>query len=127
MGWAAREVSSDEVEGLRCFLCCDISVFIPYEFAADVNAKVLGRSDSLEGSAVEVVLCLYWSTFPVKVMTSLLEGLNSVSQSFSHCWRLSRLDWSVLVSCMVLMVWYNRQSSANIQTVEQTVLGRSLM
>jgi len=56
MGWAAREVSSDEVEGLRCFLWSDISVFVPREFAADVYTKVLGRSDSLEASAVEVVL-----------------------------------------------------------------------
>jgi len=48
MGWAAQEVSSDkvEVEGLRCFLCCDINVFVPCEFAADVDTKVLGRSES---------------------------------------------------------------------------------
>ena len=53
MGWAAREISSDEVEGLRCFLCaCDISAFVPREFAADVDCptKILGRSESLEGS-----------------------------------------------------------------------------
>ena len=62
----AREISADEVEGLRCFLCCDVSVLVPSEFAADMDAKVLGRSDSLEGSAMEVVLGLYWSSFPCK-------------------------------------------------------------
>jgi len=66
MGWAAREISSGEVEGLRCFLSCGISVFVPCEFTADVDTKVLGRSDSLEGSAVEVILGLYWSNFPCK-------------------------------------------------------------
>ena len=65
MDWAAWEVSSDEVEGLRCFLC-DINVLVPCEFGADVDTKVLGRSDSLEGSAVEVVLCIYWSSLPCK-------------------------------------------------------------
>ena len=66
MGWAAPEVSSDELENLRCFLCCDISVLVPCEFAADVDTKVLGRSDSLKGSAMEIVLGLYWSSFPYK-------------------------------------------------------------
>ena len=66
MGWAAPEVSSDELENLRCFLCCDISVLVPCEFAVDVDTKVLGRSDSLEGSAMEIVLGLYWSSFPYK-------------------------------------------------------------
>jgi len=37
--------------------------------------------------------------FLVKVTASHLDGLNSISQSFSHCWRLSRSDWSVLMSC----------------------------
>jgi len=66
MDWAAQEISSDEVEGLRCFFCCGISVFVPCEFAADVDTKVLGRGDSLEGSATEVILGLYWSSFPCK-------------------------------------------------------------
>jgi len=66
MYWAAREISSDEVEGLRCFLCCGINVFVPCEFAADVYTKVLGRGDSLQGSAMEVILGLYWSSFPCK-------------------------------------------------------------
>ena len=42
-----------------------------------------------------------------KVMASHFEGLNSISESFSHSQRLSRSDWSVLVSCMVLIVRYN--------------------
>jgi len=53
MGRAAGEISSDEVEGLRCFRCaCDISAFVSREFAADVDCptKILGRSESLEGS-----------------------------------------------------------------------------
>jgi len=41
-------------------------VLVPSEFAADVDAKVLGRSDSLEGSSMEVILGLYWSSFPCK-------------------------------------------------------------
>ena len=48
MDWAAREISSDEVGGLRCFLCCDISVFVPCEFAADV--------DTVARSLVEVTV-----------------------------------------------------------------------
>ena len=40
------EVSSDKVEGLRCFLCRDINVFVPCA-AADVDTKVLGRGTSL--------------------------------------------------------------------------------
>jgi len=66
MGWTARDIFSDEVECMRCFLCCDITVIVPYEFAADVDTKELSRSDSLQGSAVGVVLCLYWSSFPCK-------------------------------------------------------------
>jgi len=72
VGWVAREVYSNKVEGLRCFLCCNINVIIPCEFAGDVDTKVIGRSDSLEGTAMEVVLCLYWSSFPRKG-----DGLNT--------------------------------------------------
>ena len=41
-------------------------MIVPCEFAADVDTKELSRSDSLEGSAMGVVLCLYWSSFPCK-------------------------------------------------------------
>ena len=41
-------------------------MIIPCEFAADVVTKTLNRNDSLEDSAMEAVLCLYWSSFPCK-------------------------------------------------------------
>jgi len=64
--------------------------------------------------------------FFMKVMASHLDGLNSINQSCSHLWRLSRSAWSVLVSCMSRISWYTRQS-VNIRTMDLTLLSRSLM
>ena len=77
---------------MRRFLCCDITVIVPCEFAADVDTKELSRSDSLEGSAVGVVfrmlnlkICLSsWVVYGVTWFTSQGEtcyrSANHISQ-----------------------------------------------
>jgi len=66
MGWAAREVSSDEVKGLRCFLCCDINVFVPCKFAADVD----NNSDGTIYRIVSNIVIL--EDYPIIVLPSVL-------------------------------------------------------
>jgi len=65
--------------------------------------------------------------FFVKVMASYFDALNSINQSCSQACRLSRSSWSILVSFILWISQYSKQSSANIRTVDRTLLGRSLM
>ena len=60
-------------------------------------------------------------------LTFIWIGLKDMSQSLSHCCRLSRSSWSCLVSSMLEMERYIRQSSANILVVEGTAASKSLM
>ena len=101
----------------------DISVFVPCEFAADVDTKVLGRSDSLKCSAMEVVLCLYWSSFPCKG-DGLTLGRTELHQpvlfSFLETVKVGMECVGVVHSVDGTVQQY-RQSAANISTVEQTL------
>ena len=80
VGWAAWEVSCDEVEGLICFLCCVINVVVPCEFVAYVDTKVLGRSENFE--IVPWTLCFAFTglVFLVKSFPSVFAFM------LWHCW-----------------------------------------
>jgi hypothetical protein len=60
-------------------------------------------------------------------ITSHLSGLMCICQSRSQSCKLLRSSWRDVVSSLVLMCRYRRQSSANILAVLFTLLGRSLM
>ena len=60
-------------------------------------------------------------------ITSHLSGLKCICQSRSQSCKLLRSSWRDVVSSLVLMCRYRRQSSANNIAVLLTLLGRSLM
>jgi hypothetical protein len=60
-------------------------------------------------------------------ITSHLLGLKCICQSRSQSCKLLRSSWRDVVSSLVLMCRYRRQSSANNLAVLFTLLGRSLM
>ena len=60
-------------------------------------------------------------------ITSHLSGLKCICQSRSQYCKLLRSSWRDVVSSLVLMCRYRRQSSANNLAVLFTLLGRSLM
>jgi len=76
---------------------------------------------SLEGSAVEVVLCLYWSTFQgdgitLRRIELLFPFPETAKVGLERVGVMHGFDSTV-----------QHPSSTNIQTVEQTLLWRSLM
>ena len=56
-------------------------------------------------------------------------GWKSMSQSFSHCWSLSKFCWRLRASVSVSMVLYRMQSSANNLAVDSGDMysGKSLI
>ena len=60
-------------------------------------------------------------------MTSHLLGLKSLSQSCSHCCKLSKSACKASASEVSWIVWYTRQSSANSLVIIDAIAGRSFI
>jgi len=92
-----------------------------------MDPKVLGWCDSNQDDVTKPVLSFHGFGFLRESDGLHFDGLNSINQSCSEACRLSRTSWSILVSVKLRISQYSKQSSANIQTVDQTLLNRSFM
>ena len=70
---------------MKRFLCCDITVIVPCEFAGDVDTKELSRSDSLEGSAMGVVFRML--NLKICLSSGVVYGVTWFTSQGETCYR----------------------------------------
>ena len=100
---------------------------VPWQVLTDGNTEIFSFRCYVQFLPMDEVRWWYHLCLVVMRITSHLSGLKCICQSRSQSCKLLKSSWRDVVSSLILMYRYRRQSSANNLAVLFTLLGRSLM
>jgi hypothetical protein len=100
---------------------------VPWQVLTDGNTQIFSFRCYVQFLPMDEVRWWYALTLGGYGYNFTLSGLKCICQSRSQYCKLLRSSWRDVVSSLVLMCRYRRQSSANNLAVLFTLLGRSLM